>query len=463
MLKFSPLCLAATVLLQLPAAAVVAQTAPATEAELAARIDAMVSPYYKPTGPGATLIVVKDGKTIVRKAYGMANVSKGVAMQPQAIMRLGSVTKQFTSTAIMLLAEEGKLSVSDPITKFLPDYPTLGKTITIEHLLTHTSGIANYNAKRAWRSQAAEDIGVVQMIDSFKNDPVDFEPGTQYAYTNSGYFLLGAIIEKVSGQPYPQFLQQRIFTPLGMTQTGYEGVDAVPGLRAVGYTPSMWGGFSVASAISMSQAYAAGALVSNVDDLAKWDAAISSGKLLKSATWSQAFKPYTMSTGKPSTYGYGWETSKVRDARQIGHGGDIHGFSVYALRLPEQNVYVALLSNTDAGLVRPSVVAKKAAAIAIGNPYPELRPIALDAATLASYAGDYKLTDQISRTVRPAKDCLQVVRAGRPTQDIFPLGADRFFLKDSLTQYRFERNAAGAVERLVLDDAGVEHSHTKSK
>ncbi len=463
MLQFSPLCLVATVLLQLPAAAVLAQTAPATEAELAARIDAMTSPYYKPGGPGATLIVVKDGKTIVRKAYGMANVSKGVAMQPEAIMRMGSVTKQFTSTAIMMLAEEGKLSVSDPITKFLPDYPTRGKTITIEHLLTHTSGIANYNAKRAWRSQAADDIGVVQMIDSFKNDPFDFEPGTQYAYTNSGYFLLGAIIEKVSGQPYPQFLQQRIFAPLGMTRTGYESVHALPGLRAVGYTSSMWGGFTTASAISMSQAYAAGALMSTVDDLAKWDAAISSGKILKPATWSQAFKPYTLSTGKPTNYGYGWETSKVRDAQQIGHGGDIHGFSVYTLRLPEQKVYVALLSNADTGLVRPSVVAKKAAAIAMGNPYPELRPVALEPATLASYAGDYKLNDQITRTVRAAKNHLQVLRAGRPAQDIYPLGADRFFLKDSLTQYRFERNAAGAIEQLVFDDAGVEHFHMKGK
>ena len=461
MLQFSPLCVAAIALLQLPAA--VAQTAPVTEAELAARIDAMAMPYYKASGPGATLIVVKDGKTILRKAYGLADVAKGVAMQPETVMRLGSITKQFTSTAILMLAEEGKLSLSDPITKFLPDYPTRGKTITIEHLLTHTSGIANYNAKRAWRSQAAEVIGVGPMIESFKNDPADFDPGTQYAYTNSGYFLLGAIIEKISGLTYPQFLQQRIFAPLGMTHTGYEGVHTVPGMRAVGYTPSMWGGYSTAAAISMSQAYAAGALMSNIDDMAKWDAAITSGKLLQPAMWRQAITPYTLSTGKPTSYGYGWETSKVRDAQQIGHGGDIHGFSAYALRLPEQKVYVALLSNADTGLVRPSVVAKKAAAIAIGNPYPELRPVAIDAATLVSYAGDYKLNEQITRSVRPAKDYLQLVRAGRPTQDIYPLGADRFFLKDSLTQYRFERNAAGSVERMVFDDAGIEHIHTKGR
>ena len=465
MLKLSPLCLAAVLLTQLPVAAAQAPAQAqaihaAEELALAGRIDAVAAAYYKAADPGATLIVVKDGRTILRKAYGMADVSKRVPMMPGAVMRVGSITKQFTSTAILMLADEGKLAVSDPITKFFPNYPTRGKTITIEHLLTHTSGIANYTTKG---SISNRDKTVVQMIDSFKEEPLDFEPGSRYAYSNSGYYLLGALIEKVSGQTYAEFLEQRIFKPLGMTHTGYEGVGAGGAPRAAGHTPTMWGGFGTVSDISMSQVYAAGALVSTVDDMARWDAAVSSGKLLKSATWTQAFTPYKPAAGKSANYGYGWQMAKVRGANEIGHGGDINGFAAYTLRLPEQKVYVVLLTNADSGsgLVRPAVVAKKAAAIAIGNPYPDYRPVAVESAILKAYAGAYRLDEKITRTVRPDGDHLQVVRPGRATIAIHPLGGDRFFVKDALTIYRFERNAAGAIARLVLDDDGVEQVHQR--
>jgi len=301
------------------------------------------------------------------------------------------------------------------------------------------------------------------MIDSIKIEPLDFEPGTRYAYSNSGYFLLGAIIEKVSGQPYAKFLQQRIFGPLGMTQSAYETPATARATPVVGHTTKMWGGFGAASAISMSQVYAAGALVSTVDDMAKWDAAISSGKLLKPATWAQAFTPYNLSDGKCTSYGYGWQMAKVRGEREIGHGGDINGFSAYTLRLPEKQVYVVLLTNadSDADRVRPVTVAKKAAALAMGNPYPDFRPVALDARTLEVYAGDYKLNERTSRTVRRDQDHLEVVRSGRPANAIYPLGGDRFFTKNSVTIFRFTRNTAGGIVQLILDDDGVEQAHTK--
>ncbi len=463
MLKPIPLCLAAALLLQLPMGAV--HAAPSTaevDQAMAARIDAMAAPYYKADGPGAALLVIKDGKTVLRKSYGMADVSNGVRLEPGMAMRVGSITKQFTSAAILMLADEGKLSVSDPITKFLPGYPMQGKTITIEHLLTHTSGIVSYTSKG---SLSNRDKSTTQVIDSFKDDPLEFEPGSRYAYNNSGYFLLGAIVEKVSGQPYAKFLEQRIFTPLGMTQTAYEGYGAAAPTKAVGHTSKMFGGFGPASDINMTQVYAAGAVVSTVDDMAKWAAAIDSGKILQPATWARAFTPYKLNDGKSTQYGYGWEMAKVRGATEIGHGGDINGFAAYSLRLPEEKVYVALLTNGDsgAGFIRPAVVAKKAAAIAIGQPYPDHRPVALDANTLEGFAGAFALNERVTRTVRRNGDHLHVLRPGRPALAIYPLGGDRFFAKNALTVYRFERNAAGTVERLVLDDDGIEQVHAKGK
>ena len=456
MLKLSPLCLAAVLLLQVPMAAVqAAPVAAAVDQAVAARIDAMVAPYYKARDPGATLIVTKDGKTLLRKAYGMADVANEVPMQPGATMRLGSITKQFTSAAILMLAEEGKLSVSDPINKFLPDYPMHGKNITIEHLLTHTSGIVSYTNKPNFMEQMNKNLSVAQMIDSFKDDPLQFEPGARYAYNNSGYFLLGAIIEKVSGQPYASFVEQRIFTPLGMRHSAYEGQERDLSQRAAGHSQEK-GNFEPSASLSMSQPYAAGSLVSTVDDLARWDAAVSSGKLLKAASWAQAFKPYTLTDGKSTNYGYGWAVGKLRGATVIAHGGGINGFSTYALRIPEKNIYVALLSNADGGLAEPSMIAKKAAALALGDPFPEMKAVSVSAAELDALAGVYQIDEKATRTVRRDQDHLVMQRGERPAVALYPLGADRFFVKDSLVSFKFVRNAKGVPTQFVIEDDGVE-------
>jgi D-alanyl-D-alanine carboxypeptidase len=169
------------------------------EAPLAERLDAALKPLFKSDAPGATVIVTKDGMPVFRKADGLADVDKKTPMQPEMQLRLGSITKQFTAVAILMLAEQGKLSLQDDITRFLPDYPVKGKRITIEHLLQHTSGIPNYTSMMLFGLSAGRDRSVQQMIDSFKDQSLDFEPGARWSYSNSGYFLLGAIIEKVSG------------------------------------------------------------------------------------------------------------------------------------------------------------------------------------------------------------------------------------------------------------------------
>lgn len=351
MSKLRSICTATFILLQVPGT--FAQTAQApvvaiVDHEIAARLDTAIAKHYPANQPGAAVIVVKNGTTIFRKAYGLADIAKERPLTPDMSLRLGSITKQFTATAILMLADQGKLAVSDDIRKFLPDYPTDNKTITIEHLLTHTSGIVSYSGMHDFVARSKTEMSVREMIDYFKDQPKEFDAGKRWSYSNSGYFLLGAIIEKISGLTYADFLTQSIFTPLGMNDTAYEGRERTSVRHIEGYSRGKKG-FAPSPALSMSQPYAAGALVSTVDDLARWDAAISSGKLLKESSWNKAFTPYTLNDGTVTKYGYGWEIGKLFGLKIISHSGRINGFTSEALRIPEEKLYVAVLSNTDVG------------------------------------------------------------------------------------------------------------------
>lgn len=298
-------------------------------------IDALLAPYFNRDEPGATVIVTQGGKLILHKAYGLANLDANAEMTAEMVLRLGSISKQYTAVGIMILVDQGKLTIYDEITKYLPDYPTQGKKITIENLLTHTSGIKGYTSMPAFRSIMHTDMTVAARIDFFKNEPFEFEPGTHYTYRNSGYFLLGAIIEKVSGKPYADFVAQQIFEPLGMKDTAYEWRERNGHKRIEGYTRGNENHIKKAAAISMTQPYSAGALVSTVDDLARWDAAITAGKPLKPATWTKMFTLYRLPNGDSTGYGYGWQIRTMQNHLAIEHDGGIPGFASGAMRLPD--------------------------------------------------------------------------------------------------------------------------------
>lgn len=436
--KLSAVCVAVLVLLGAPVVHAADAPAVAEAAQpLAARLDAAIAPYYKAGEPGATVIVVKDGQTVLRKGYGSADTAGKTPMSADMAMRLGSITKQFTAVAILILAEEGKLALTDDITRFFPDYPTRGKRITVEHLLTHTSGIVSYTSRPEYPLTMARDVTVAQMIDSFKNDPLEFAPGTAYRYNNSGYFLLGAIIEKVSGQPYAKFLEQRIFVPLGMENTAYEGFERGKAPRALGHTPGAQG-FGPSAALSMSQPYAAGSLVSTVDDLARWDAAIAAGKLLKAASWQRAFTSYTLADGKPTGYGYGWQVGKLQGEPVLAHGGGINGFSTYALRLPEQKVFVAVLSNADSGVINPGVVANRAATLAMGKPLPEPAGVKIANASFDTRVGRYELAPNFVLALSREGDRYFAQATGQAKLEIFARSETVFFAREVEAEVRFD-------------------------
>lgn len=457
MLKLSACCLAALVALHAPAFAQESAnpSLSASEQALAARLDAAIAPWYKADAPGAAVIVTQNGKTLLRKGYGLADVAKGTPMTPDMRLRLGSITKQFTAVGILMLLDEGKLALDDDITRFLPDYPTRGKRITIAHLLSHTSGIVNYTSKLGFSLNAARDKTVPQLIDGFKDDALDFEPGTRWVYNNSGYVLLGAVIEKLSGQSYASFLAERIFKPLDMRHTAYEGHERHPGPRALGHTKG-WFGVTTARPLSMTQPYAAGALVSTVDDMARWDAAISAGKLLKPATWQQAHSGVVLAGGKPTNYGYGWQVGKLRGVPMVSHGGMVHGFTAYAVRLPRQKVYVAVLANTDDVKVQPELVASRVAAIAIGDPFPDVTPVKVDNVVLDAYAGAYRIDPTATRSFRRDDGKLVMQRTGRDPVTLTAIANDGFVIPDSLTSFVFARNAKGEVSHVVVHSQGAE-------
>ncbi|WP_332878619.1 serine hydrolase domain-containing protein [Massilia sp. S19_KUP03_FR1] len=334
----------------------------AAPAPVAADIDKLMSRYFKADRPGAIVLVTKDGNTIFRKAYGMANLEQQIALQPEMALRIGSITKQFTAAAIMLLAEQGKLSLADDITKYLPAYATHGSTITIENLLTHTAGIKNYTALPKFPSIARTDMTVAQMLQLIQSEALEFRPGERFAYSNSGYFLLGAIIEQVSGSSYASFMEKNIFAPLQLQHTFYDSNVRVIPSRVEGYSKTRHG-FDNAEFLSLSIPYAAGALRSSVDDLARWNGAIVAGKLLRPESWKRMMSSSILSNGKPTGYGYGWFVRKIQGRDAIEHGGDINGFSGDTVRFPAEGYYIAILVNSDTQEPDTQTLAEKIAAL----------------------------------------------------------------------------------------------------
>jgi CubicO group peptidase (beta-lactamase class C family) len=421
----------------------------------AADYDAIVTKTFSASEPGAAVVVVKDGRVVYRKAIGMANVELGVPLQPDMVFRLASITKQFTAAAIMLLVEEGKLALSDPVEKHVPGYPTQGHVITVEHLLTHTSGIRSYTDIPGWMTgRVKTDMKVGELVDAFKNEPMQFAPGTRYAYNNSAYVLLGAIVEKVSGKSYEAFVTDRIFRPLGMTSSFYGSNEPVIPKRVQGYTRD---GDQVRNAqyISMTQPYSAGSLMSSVDDLIKWDEALYAEKLLKRASLEKMWTSYTLSDGKATGYGYGWSLDKLRGRRAINHGGGIPGFATFALRLPDDHLYVAVLCNSDRPKASPGHVARRLAAVALGRPFPERTAMTVDPKILAGYAGVYGIDKDSTRTVTVEDGRLYAQRSGGRRLEAKASSETEFFFEDSLTYFTFERDASGrAVAMLMYADGG---------
>lgn len=304
-------------------------------AKLKERMDAAV----KDGDFSGAVIVTKDHKPLLCQGFGFANRELEVPNTPQTKFRLGSISKQFTAMAVMILQEKGKLSVEDLISKHLESTPPAWEKITIRHLLNHTSGIPSYTGFPQMMSRTVRQAATVdEVVATFRDRELEFQPGERFTYSNSAYVLLGKVIERASGQEYEKFLDEAIFQPLAMNDTGYDHNQTVLPRRAAGYlkTPK---GLENAPYIDMTWPFSAGGLYSTVDDLSRWDQALASGKLISTESYQSMFSP-----GK-GDYGYGWFIRERGGRKEIGHGGGIHGFSTSIIRYPDDKVCVIVLSN----------------------------------------------------------------------------------------------------------------------
>ena len=320
-----------------------------TRAALVARIDSLSLDYVTRTHtPAVSVAVLRGGDTLVMKGYGAASLEPRREATASTVYRIGSITKQFTSSAIMRLVERGKLSLDDPMSKYLPDVPLHGHTVTIRQLLNHTSGIHSYTSSREWSTTWAQDLTPRQIVAFVDKDTFDFAPGTRWLYNNTGYVLLGMIIEKVSGEPYAAYLQHDLFTPLGLRQTSYCPTRPTDPSFADGFS-SQGGTAKPAAFLSMTHPFSAGALCSTVRDLVAWQRALAGGRVVTARSYGLMTTPDTLNNGSRISYGFGLVPGQIGTHRSIGHGGGVHGFTTSSIYFPDDSVNVVVFSNSDGG------------------------------------------------------------------------------------------------------------------
>lgn len=315
---------------------------------LIAKIDSLAAEALSaPGAAGLSVAVALDSRTILDRGYGKADLEHNVPATEHSIFRIASVTKQFTAAAIMRLAERGRLSLDDDITKYV-DFPTQGKHVTIRHLLTHTSGIKNYtDVPGFFETGTTRDLPPEKVLDPVRNLPFDFEPGTKWAYSNTGYHLLGMLIEKITGVPYAKHMRDELFTPLNLSHTRYDiAADVIPS-RARGYGV-INGAPANASYLSMTVPYAAGGLLSSAGDLVRWQITLESGRVVSPDSYKQMTSPATLSDGTTTRYGFGLFMSEVDGHANVMHDGGIPGFGSILVHFTKENLTIAVISNSPA-------------------------------------------------------------------------------------------------------------------
>ncbi len=436
----------------LPAAGIVTDTAVAKEtapdaAAIAAYAERLLAEAVPDAnGPGLAVLVARGDRVLFRGARGRASIELGVDLSPDHVFRIGSVTKQFAAATLLKLVDEGKAHLDDPLSNYLPDYPN-GQAITLHQLLNHTSGIRSYTDLPGYMDERVRlDRDTAGMIAVFKDEKVDFAPGGKWAYNNSGYVLVGAVIEKISGKPWAMQMDAALLKPLGLARTR-AGDDAAVIAGAVnGYSLGANGEVARASHLSMTQPHAAGALVSTLDDLLRWNLALHGGRVLSKTSYRRMTTPEGVAAAAPGRYGYGIQHQTVRGRAALAHSGGINGFLSNLIHLPDSGLSTVVLRNADG--TAPAPLDRRLLAFVLGDPYPEAVPVDVPPATFDALAGVYRLDAQTTRTLRVVDGKLVSQRSGGSAFTLLPLGGERFGFPNSLARIEFVRDADGAVTGL---------------
>jgi CubicO group peptidase (beta-lactamase class C family) len=406
------------------------------------RMDQIVQSYVSNKQFMGSVLVARGGDVLFSKGYGSANVEWEVPDTPSTKFRLASVTKQFTAAAILILEERGKLKVEDPVKKYLPDAPAAWDKVTIFHLLTHTAGIPSTNGVPG-EPVAIPFTNAAENVARFRDKPLEFEPGEKWNYSNSGYVLLGYLIERISGQTYERFVQENIFKPLGMKDSGYDSNSPLITHRAAGYSLGP-NGLVNAPYIDMSRPYSAGALYSTTEDLLRWQQGLFGGKLLSAASLQKMTTPFK------NDYAFGLQVHAVNGRKVIDHSGSIQGFNTWLAYYPEEKLTVVALGNLNGPA--PAQIASRLAAVALGETVilqTERREITLDPKVMARYVGVYQMAPGTNMVITLENNQLSSRLTNQGPVPIFPQSETLFFAKVVDAQLEFSGSDAQARATLM--------------
>jgi CubicO group peptidase (beta-lactamase class C family) len=413
-----------------------------------ARMDQIVQSYVDAKQFMGSVLIARGDAILFNKSYGMANLEWNVPNTPTTKFRIGSITKQFTAAATLLLEERGKLKVEDPVKKYIPDAPEAWDKITLYNVLTHTGGIPNFTDFPDYPQKSLSPMTAEQIVAWFKDKPLDFDPGAKFSYSNSDYVLLGYLIEKLSGQSYEKFLQENILSPLGMEDSGYDSNTAIIEHRASGYSQTRAGPLN-AGYVNMTVPHGAGALYSTTLDLLKWEEGLFGGKLLKPESLAKMTTPFK------ENYAFGLIIQTTEGRKNIWHNGAIQGFNASLGYYPDSKVTVAVLSNLNGNA--PDEMLPKLAAVAHGQAVQlssERKEIKLPRETLGTYVGTYELQPRIKIMITLAGDQLQGQLSGQGKLPLFAEAEGKFFLKVVDAQLEFLKDANGKITNVILHQNG---------
>ncbi|GCE07453.1 serine hydrolase domain-containing protein [Dictyobacter aurantiacus] len=402
---------------------------------ISTKIDALLHAQIGSQEPGVAIALLKEDHIVHCQGYGMANLEWGQPVTPRTVFGLGSLTKPFTATAIMLLEKQGKLRLDDPIQHYLPAYPISQHTVTLRHLLTHTSGIPNFVTQpKFWDKHAHAVNSADEVIALFKELPSDFLPGTKYSYSNSGYVLLGRILERLLDMSYAEVMQRLIFAPLGMTHSYYLSPEPIIPSRASGYTHTEQG-YHHARFITAAAKYAAGGLGSTLEDLLLWDTALREERLLDRMTQDRMYAPVQLATGDTENYGLGWGIGQYRRHPFMCHAGGVPGFSSFFGRFPEDGVTIVILSNRDG--FDASGLARQLSHLVLDLPAPRRTPVSCSPETKRNVIGSYS---GVFGTVEVKEEEQTLYLDGWSKYALVPLSETSFYRADDRdTEVHFEK------------------------
>lgn len=418
--------------------------------------DRLLASSYPADGPGVSVVITEHGDVVYEATRGLADIRRRIPITPTTVFRMGSITKQFAAATVLQLAAEGQIRLNEAISTYLPDYPN-GRSITVAELLNHTSGIQDYTEIPNWmvEANANRPYTTQQLIGVFKDMPPRFQPGEKWEYDNSGYILVGALIEVVTHKPWYEVVQERITQPLGLSTIRYGKDEPRIAAMATGYTKGSRG-VAPSMKIDMSVPGAAGSLVGTPRDLARWADALHHGKVVNSSYYARMIAPTKLNNGSTVPYAFGLENGVLRGHSTIGHAGSIFGFATDSLYVPDQDLFVAVFTNSDSPQTPVETTTRRLTAMAVGSPFPTFSKVAFDPKKVVPMLGVYKFKE-VTRVFAMRHGKLFTKRSDGPEAEAFYAGRDRFFYgptdlswfkigKDAQGRLVFQRHANGADE-----------------